>query len=313
MAHDERARKIIFTGLDNSGKSSIILALKNSIAKISQLKPTLGVERETFSFLDYTIHAHDLGGQKKYLIKYLKQPEKFFEETDVAIYVVDIQDIGRFEETISYFTDLLNEYEKLEQQPFIYVFFHKAEKVLLENDTGGERTVEMLSSRFGEINNGRFYMEFKITTIYDIWSISSSFASIMQKIYKPSELIGKAMKDLADNLEAEVAVLFDENVLMLAHYLRDERYNDLVNYTAPYFFTFKNFETRFQGQIKTDKMRLELDQYEFLFIENREHQPKLYLLLIGNRGTLPGLDEVGKIAEQIPEIFLQLGIGLDGK
>lgn len=311
MSHSNaNAKKIIFTGLDNSGKSSIILALKNSIAKISQLKPTLGVERETFTFLDYTIHAHDLGGQKKYLIKYLKQPDKFFEETDVCIYVIDIQDLGRFDETLSYFKDLLDKYAEMELQPLLYIFLHKAEKVLLENDSEGEKTIEMLSDQLTEINNERYYMEFKVTTVYDIWSISSSFASIMQKIYPPSELIEKAMKELADNLNAEVAVLFDENVLMLANFLRDQQYNDLVQYTAPYFFTFKNFETKIKGDIKTDKMRLELDQFEFLFIENKDHTPRLYLLLIGKSGTLPGLDKVGEIAQQLPELFLQLGVNL---
>ena len=35
-----KARKIIFTGLDNAGKTSIILSLLREIAKIAKIKPT---------------------------------------------------------------------------------------------------------------------------------------------------------------------------------------------------------------------------------------------------------------------------------
>ncbi|MHA1791732.1 MAG: ADP-ribosylation factor-like protein [Promethearchaeota archaeon] len=306
----KKDKKIIFTGLDNGGKTSIIMALQDSIAKISTLKPTLGVERSSFKFLDYFIHAHDLGGQKKYRIKYLKQPDKFFESTDICIYVIDIQDIIRYEEALSYLKDLLNQFEVSKQNPLIYVFFHKSEKILLENDSEGEKNIELLTEKIVDINKKRFFLEFKITTIYDIWSISSSFASIMQKIYAPSELIGKAMKELAENLNAEASVLFDENVLMLANFLKDKEYGELIQYTAPYFFTFQNFEARLKGKLKIDKMKLQLDQYEFLFIENRNQKPRLFLLLIGKTGTLPPLEKVSEIADQIPDLFIQLGINL---
>ena len=91
----EGVYKILFTGLDGAGKTSIILTLQREYSKIALLEPTRGAQRNNFKFLGKEISEWDLGGQKSYRISYLKNPSKYFEDTEIAIYVIDILDTSR--------------------------------------------------------------------------------------------------------------------------------------------------------------------------------------------------------------------------
>ncbi|MHA2000210.1 MAG: ADP-ribosylation factor-like protein [Promethearchaeota archaeon] len=282
------AKKIIFTGLDNGGKSSIILALKREIAKIATLTPTKMVERSSFDFLDYTIVKHDLGGQKKYLINYLQQPGKYFADTAVMIYVVDVQDFVRVEESISYFKDVLDTFHilQLNPKPIIYVFFHKAERILLEGDPEtetflegeGRRLVKNTKKSLKEINGGRYELEFKLTTIFDLWSISSAFSEIMLKLYPQSVLLDKTLQEFAitDNLEA--LLLLDSHSLTLAHYYKNPDAREILRASTPYFLTLLDSWKPFKNKVDRKKMSVLLNNYNFLFLEVKESSSPLYFL-----------------------------------
>ncbi|MHA1856854.1 MAG: ADP-ribosylation factor-like protein, partial [Promethearchaeota archaeon] len=86
----ETTEKILFTGLDNSGKTSIIKVLQKEISQIAMLKPTRQAQRKIFEYLGKDISEWDLGGQKRYRISYLREPTKYFDRSNVCIYVIDV-------------------------------------------------------------------------------------------------------------------------------------------------------------------------------------------------------------------------------
>jgi len=90
LKDDSEASKILFTGLDGAGKTSIILALQREFSKIALLSPTRGAQRRIFEYLGKDIAEWDLGGQDSYRIAYIKNPGKYFDGTEIAIYVIDI-------------------------------------------------------------------------------------------------------------------------------------------------------------------------------------------------------------------------------
>ena len=55
-------QKILFTGLDTAGKTSIILAIQREFSKIANIKPTRGAQRRIFKYLGRNIYLyeHDL-------------------------------------------------------------------------------------------------------------------------------------------------------------------------------------------------------------------------------------------------------------
>ena len=102
-------KSIKFLGLDNAGKTSIITAIKEKfgyLEKVEQLKPTKLVERDVFRFLNLEIIRHDFGGQQQYREDYLKNPHKYLANTDIIIYVIDVQDEGRFGESAEYLSHI---------------------------------------------------------------------------------------------------------------------------------------------------------------------------------------------------------------
>lgn len=298
-------KKIIFTGLDNSGKTSILATLEAEKFIKANLKPTTFVERKEFHFLDYLISTHDLGGQKKYLIKYLKQPDKYFSGTDVCIYVIDIQDIGRFKETLDYAKDLLIEFDALNIKPKIYVFFHKAEDVLDQDD----KNIDMLQERLLDINGERFQMEFEKTTIYQTWTITSTFSAILQDLYPRDVLVQKTMKEFADRLNAIAVILFDRRVLSIADYFQDTKYKEIAQFCATYMQSFQSSISRFPG-VQATKFKYELENLEAVFQTNPS-DPETYLFLLGEKGSMPQLEKIQEeISTILPELFVSLRIAL---
>nr|MDO8083566.1 ADP-ribosylation factor-like protein [Candidatus Sigynarchaeum springense] len=274
-------KKIIFTGLDNGGKSSIILALQRTLANLATLAPTKMVDRTVFDYLGYKITNHDLGGQKKYLITYLKQPGKYFLDTAVVIYVIDIQDTSRQDETLSYFKDVLAELTTLKTNPLIYVLFHKAEKILLQGDPetendlegSGMQRIKQLEKAITEINAGRFKVDFKITTIFDLWSITSAFSDIMLKIFPQSVLLDKTLAEYASSNQLDALLLLDSNSLNLGAFYRNKDSQDIVRSSTPYFLTLLDSWKPFKIGSQRKQMKVTLNEYAFFFKEIRQPTP----------------------------------------
>ena len=53
-------QKILFTGLDTAGKTSIILALQREFSKIANIEPSRGAQRRIFKYLGRNIAEWDL-------------------------------------------------------------------------------------------------------------------------------------------------------------------------------------------------------------------------------------------------------------
>lgn len=92
-AHKERQLRLLFLGLDNSGKSTILKRLLHDPSWDS-LSPTLGFDIQSLQFSHYTLNLWDIGGQKV-LRPYWKN---YFERTDGLIWVVDSADRQRMSE-----------------------------------------------------------------------------------------------------------------------------------------------------------------------------------------------------------------------
>jgi GTPase SAR1 family protein len=301
-------KKIVFTGLDNSGKTSIVATLEAERFIKANIKPTTFVERKEFKFLDYTIMIHDLGGQKKYLIKYLKQADKFLDNTDVCIYVIDIQDFARFYETLEYAKDLFAQFTELNVKPKIYVYLHKAE-TMLNGDMQAAKNVDLLQERILDLNAGRFKIEFENTTIYDTYTITASFSAILQDLYPRDVLVQKTMKEFAERLAAVAVVLFDRRVITIADYFADPKDKEITQFCATYMQSFQNSLNRFPN-VKAARLKIEVENFEAIFLENAS-DPKTYLFILSGKGKMPPLDTVHEsISAILPELFVMLRIAL---
>ncbi|MCE7736653.1 MAG: hypothetical protein GPJ54_17350 [Candidatus Heimdallarchaeota archaeon] len=118
--------KLIFAGLDKAGKTTIYKATMEEMDAndLKNLAPTKQIERHATSYLDKDFSVWDMGGQLNYREAYLNKPE-VFNQTKAMIFVIDIQDIERLEESYQYFVDILQILKNVDPAPKLYVLFHK--------------------------------------------------------------------------------------------------------------------------------------------------------------------------------------------
>ncbi|KAJ7666500.1 GTP-binding protein [Mycena rosella] len=88
----EKEMRILFLGLDNAGKTTILKKLNGE--DILGVSPTLGFNIKTFAHGNYTLNIWDVGGQRT-LRPYWRN---YFEQTDALVWVVDSGDRMRMKD-----------------------------------------------------------------------------------------------------------------------------------------------------------------------------------------------------------------------
>ncbi|KAJ7336482.1 ADP-ribosylation factor protein 3 [Desmophyllum pertusum] len=109
--------KILFLGLDNAGKTTILKTLASE--DVQHITPTQGFNIKTVQSEGFKLTVWDIGGQRA-IRPYWKN---YFEQVECLVYVIDSADRKRIEETGLELEELLEE-EKLCGVP-VLVFANK--------------------------------------------------------------------------------------------------------------------------------------------------------------------------------------------
>jgi len=278
----EKTYKILFTGLDAAGKTSIILALQREFSKIALLEPTRGALRNNFRFLGREISEWDLGGQKSYRISYLKSPSKYFEDTEIAIYVIDILDNSRVLESLSYLYDVIEKFKELKITPPINIFFHKYDPKIIKNISNLiEDEIQKLQKEIAETVNYR-KIKFYRTSIYDPFSIMSAMSKILLELIPKSELIQKTIEEYARKLDCEGLIIVDKNSIILGSIFKDDDSRKKLSSTISYFLSLNDVFEDMELEKQEDQIILKKSGNYFMFkpITTKETKLPYYLLAL---------------------------------
>ena len=82
--HDKR---ILFLGLDNAGKTTLLFKIKDD--EFKETVPTVGLNVEQITYKDMTLTLWDVGGQARKLWKH------YYDKVDGVIMVIDSSDVDR--------------------------------------------------------------------------------------------------------------------------------------------------------------------------------------------------------------------------
>ena len=97
-----KSGRIIFLGLDDAGKSTLLRVLKDG--RLSQMNPTLHAHVEKLTVGNIHIVAIDIGGHK--VVR--KTWRHYFAQLDAIVYLVDVSDPVRFKESREELENILN-------------------------------------------------------------------------------------------------------------------------------------------------------------------------------------------------------------
>ena len=242
----ERFIKTVISGLDNAGKTSILTALdkKYDFEKdVVQLKPTIRVEYHKMNFLRNNTVFWDMGGQEQYRDIYIDYQDVYFDATDLLIYVVDIQDPERFDNSLEYLNAILTFFSESEMDVPVIITFHKfdpelkADKEILNN-------IEKLRERIlNEYPN--FNILFQQSSIYDIISIvqlvSYGLSVFDKKFFELSELLEYYL----EIFNSQALIIFDRNGIIISEYYNDidpEVYVALLESMKEHLFLLKRMD-----------------------------------------------------------------------
>ncbi len=179
-------RKIVLIGLDNSGKTSIVLSLKGNRNLLSyySLKPTPGLKVDEIISTNVKFNIWELGGQQIYIKKYLEDFTKFTENVDKIIFVIDVQDIPRYDMALGYFKNVIERYRSNKIFPEISLFLHKFDPNLEEekDEKYSDKTLnDKLVNKVVKIISSEFPLNVFKTTIYTVFRKAPFSAIVPEK------------------------------------------------------------------------------------------------------------------------------------
>jgi len=260
----EDAIKIVVSGLDAAGKTSILTALDKKYdfqKEILELKPTIKVEYHQMSFLGRKVYFWDMGGQEKYRKIYQKRQDIYFDNTDLLLFVIDIQDKERFESSLSYLDMILTFFNKNNMDVPLIISFHKYDPELrgneeILNDINTLR--EMILERYSS-----FKILFQQSSIFDIISIvqliSYGLSVFDDKFFELSELLEAYLEEF----KCLALILFDLNGIIISEFYNEiinaDVYIELLETIKEHFFLLKRlqeekYETNFNFYTIEDQL-----------------------------------------------------------
>ncbi len=169
--------KILVMGLDNSGKTSLIMSrsgVKNLLSYCN-LKPTSKIKINEICIEEKenkTAYIWDFGGQQAYREGYLAQLERYAEGAEYLMYVVDIQDPARYDLSLQYFKSIIKILTEANIFLKIEIYLHKYDPYLgdeqLDTDRIGNHLLQELKASIPEKSPYRIYK----TSIYTVFQQS---------------------------------------------------------------------------------------------------------------------------------------------
>jgi DNA-binding transcriptional ArsR family regulator len=178
--------KILIMGLNNSGKTSILLNMagKNLLSYTSPV-PTARRKHITEILKTEIPDDEDLeeipeddikniyweaGGQEVYRNEYLEKPEKYIVGFERIIFVVDIQDKSRYEEALAYLSKVLEKLSKRNIPCKIDIYLHKYDPGIEKSDIYSEEDINRnLTYKIRPIVPPQFKLRIYKTSLFTVF------------------------------------------------------------------------------------------------------------------------------------------------
>jgi len=164
-------KKIVLMGLDNVGKTSIVLCLKGvkNLSAFSAIQPTRGFEINTFNTLGSNFNIWDFGGQEQFREDYFKNFKSHIKGTSKLIYVLDIKDRERYDLSLGYLAKIIALLKENKLNLDFSLFLHKFDP---DMEVIKEEIIQPLIKQIENIIPQSFQHQIYKTSIYTVFQKS---------------------------------------------------------------------------------------------------------------------------------------------
>ncbi|MHA1131521.1 MAG: ADP-ribosylation factor-like protein [Candidatus Helarchaeota archaeon] len=299
--------KVVFLGIDNAGKSSILNIIEEKYSLVSNPLPTTRIERhDEFSIFGFDLISWDIPGQSVLREDYVLNMERTLEETALIIYVVDVQDTQRIDESIEFFNQVITKLRKDKAFPHIFVFLHKIDPDIKTNPEiiqNIETVKKELSSAASNLE-----VEFSKTTIYDRWTLFLAFSYALKKLLaKDKQLeVSQILREFAIENDLVAVMLLDEKNFLLNEYLPNPDSETLLQDLA-LMCTF-TYKTAIENNLAITRVKVDLDETTLLLHPLTINQMNFFLLarLVDSHQEIGDkIDELVSKLSKIPVEYFQ--------
>ncbi|MHA1477668.1 MAG: ADP-ribosylation factor-like protein [Promethearchaeota archaeon] len=298
--------KLVIAGLDNAGKSSALIALRqkyNFYERVKNLKPTIKIDYSSFKFLKtFRINFWDMGGQKKFRKIYIDNPI-YFEDTDYIYYLIDIQDEIKFEETVEYLHELLDIYRNLSYSNEVIICFNKFDPQFKNSEEFLDRA-NMIKDLIKSQNND-IKFEFYYTSYYDISSISKALSHSLNTLLNLED-IDDGLNKLVNQFNCRYAILYtDSGIIISDHYLDamdirefEEKIGRRISEDLEFFQRLKDENVNIDDRIAFSKDKADYVKKYSITSENKEN-----VFYIGVSTTISNINEIKIELEKLRNVL----------
>jgi GTPase SAR1 family protein len=300
----KRQIKILLTGLDKAGKSSFLFGIKRKYSEIIKALPTKGVERTEESIFEEQnslISLWDLGGQKKYLERFLEQSKVYLYNVDLIFFFIDIQDVERIEEALNLFRRISKILIELDEYPPIVVCLNKFDPDL-KGSVDIFKNLELIADEIEKRSN-KFLTKIFQTSIFDHWSLITAYSYGLSQLSPNRELFRNQLKQFAKKTNSDAILLLNENGIILSNFSQSEISERVFEISAPHFQTlyktFKEFKVLKQDFLISSGIADETKKVVFKKIQVEKYN--LYLLMFIEKSL-----EIQKIEKNLPDFSKNL-------
>ncbi len=210
--------KIAVLGLDNAGKTSMLESLsgRGNITTTEHLEPTNGVSARRIESEKFNMIIWDFGGKLEYRYSYLQDPEEYFVQCDLIIFVVDIQDEARYDEAKEYFSQILEIMLFLNEIPYYLILLHKMDPDCRQDPKFSQKITQLKRSYTELLEENKQNFEIIESSIYNFYSSEPEFAKKFKSFFgvKKSKSLEESVEELKEMVAQLTNTIFDQFKLL---------------------------------------------------------------------------------------------------